>query len=92
MSKGRLHDFTGAEILPGKLVVYSCRQGNIVRMTEAVVKELKSNRVTGRVVPELIVQPTGRTSGWLARKTLTRQTVAATHVVVIGDAPAEGSK
>lgn len=92
MSKGRLHDFTGAEIRPGKVVVYSCRQGNVVRMTEAIVKELKSNRSTGRVVPELVVQPTGRTSGWLGRKTLTRQTIASTHVVVIGDAPEGAAK
>lgn len=91
MSKARLTDFTGAEILPNKIVVYASRQGNLVRMTEAVVKELKSNRSTGRVIPELVVQPTGRDSGFIGRKTLEPQIIAAIHVVVIGDAP-EGTK
>lgn len=91
MSKSRLTDFTGAEIRPGKIVVYATRQGNVVRMTEAIVKELQTNKATGRVVPELLVKPTGRDSGFIARKTLTPQTVAADRVVVIGDAP-KGTK
>lgn len=85
MSKGRLHDFTGAEIYPGRVVAYATRQGNVVRMSEAVVLELQSNKSTGRVIPELKVKPTGRDSGFIARKTLTMQTVAADRVVVIGD-------
>lgn len=92
MSKARLTDFTGAEIRPNRIVVFASRQGNVVRMTEAVVKELKSNRSTGRVVPELVVQPTGRDSGFIGRKTLTPQTIAAVHVAVIGDAPEGESK
>lgn len=92
MAKARLTDFTGAELRPGRLVVYASRQGNLVRMTEAVVLELKSNRSTGRVVPELVVAPTGRDSGFIGRKTLEPQTIAAIHVAVIGDAPEGESK
>lgn len=91
MGKGNLTDFTGAEIYPGRLIAYPTRRGNRVRNTEAVVLELESNRAAGRVVPMLLVKPTGRDSGFIGRKTLTPQHVAAEHVVVIGDAP-EGTK
>jgi hypothetical protein len=92
MSKARLTDFTGAEIRPGRLIAYPTRQGNVVRNTEAVVLERLSNKKTGRIVPMLKVQPTGRDSGFIARSTLKPQTIAATHVVVIGDAPEGESK
>ncbi|MEU7243382.1 hypothetical protein [Streptomyces sparsogenes] len=86
MSKARLTDFTGAEIRPGRLIAYPTRQGNVVRNTEAVVLETLSDKSTGRVVPMLKVRPTGRDSGFIARKTTTVQKIAAEHVVVIGDA------
>ncbi|MGI5404162.1 hypothetical protein ACQEVG_32870 [Streptomyces sp. CA-135486] len=85
MGKARLTDFTGAEIRVGSLIAYPTRQGNVVRNSEAVVLETKSDKSTGRVVPMLKVKPTGRDSGFIARKTLTEQTVSAEHVVVIGD-------
>jgi hypothetical protein len=90
MGRARLTDFTGAEIRPGKLIAYPTRQGNVVRNTEAIVLELMSDRSTGRVVPMLRVQPTGRDSGFIARKTLVAQKVSAEHVVVIGDTEGEG--
>lgn len=86
MSRDRLTDFTGAEIRPGVLIAYPTRRGNRVRNTEAVVKETRSDRRAGRVVPMLRVAPTGRDSGFIARKTLTEQYVSAEHVVVIGNA------
>lgn len=92
MGKVSLNDFTGAEIRPGRLIAYPTRRGNRVRNTEAIVLELKTNRAAGRVVPILKVQPTGRDSGFVARKTLTPQYIAAEHVVVIGDAPEGESK
>ncbi|MFD9205939.1 hypothetical protein ACFVZM_06625 [Streptomyces sioyaensis] len=85
MAKVRLTDFTGAEIRKGSTIAYPTRQGNVVRNSEATVLETMSNRSTGRIVPMLKVQPTGRDSGFIARKTLTPQTIAAEHVVVIGD-------
>lgn len=85
MGKARLTDFTGAEIRPGVLVSYSSRQGNVVRLSEAVVLELESNKSAGIVVPLVKVRPTGRDSGFIARKTLAVQTVAADRMVVIGD-------
>ncbi|WP_405927881.1 hypothetical protein OG554_03530 [Streptomyces griseus] len=86
MARTPLTDFTGAEIKPGKLVVYATRRGNRVRQTEATVVETKTNRAAGRVVPVLTVRPTGRESGISARKTLRLRTIGAEHVVVIGDA------
>lgn len=85
MGKARLTDFTGAEIRPGVLVSYSSRQGNLVRLSEGVVLELATNKRSGIVVPKVKVKPTGRDSGFIARKTLAVQTVAADRMVVIGD-------
>ncbi|MEV6684424.1 hypothetical protein AB0N28_03610 [Streptomyces sp. NPDC051130] len=89
MGKSRLTDFTGAEIRPGRLVSYATRQGNLVRLSEAVVLELKSDKSAGVVVPMVKVKPTGRDSGFIARKTLAVQTVSADRLVVIGDAEGE---
>ncbi|MFD5161012.1 hypothetical protein ACFWMJ_23535 [Streptomyces hawaiiensis] len=91
MSKARLTDFTGAEIRPGVVIAYPTRQGNVVRNSEAIVLETMSDRSTGRVVPMLKVQPTGRDSGFIARKTLTSQKVSAEHVVVIADTKGESA-
>lgn len=90
MAKARLTDFTGAEIRPGSVIAYPSRQGNVVRNSEAIVLETMSDKSTGRVVPMLKVKPTGRDSGFIARKTLAVQTVRAEHVVVIGET--EGTK
>ncbi|MET9126931.1 hypothetical protein [Streptomyces sp. NPDC004528] len=84
MGKARLTDFTGAEIRPGVLVCYSSRQGNVVRLSEGIVKSLESDRSSGIVVPKVKVKPTGRDSGFIGRKTLATQTVAADRMVVIG--------
>ncbi|MEU3729966.1 hypothetical protein AB0E81_11235 [Streptomyces sp. NPDC033538] len=89
MAKSRLTDYTGAEIKPGSLVSYATRQGNLVRLSEAVVLELESNKAAGVVVPLVKVRPTGRDSGFISRKTLAVQTVAADRMVVIGDTKGE---
>ncbi|MFF1625597.1 hypothetical protein [Streptomyces sp. NPDC058272] len=85
MGKARLTDYTGAEIKPGVVVSYSSRQGNVVRLSEAVVLELESNKSAGIVVPLVKVKPTGRDSGFIGRKTLAVQTVAADRMVVIAE-------
>lgn len=85
MGKSRLTDFTGAEIRPGAVIAFPSRQGNRVRNSEAVVLETMSDKSSGRVVPMLKVKPTGRDSGFIARKTLAVQHVSAEHVVVIGE-------
>jgi hypothetical protein len=89
MGKVELTDFTGAVIKPGRLVAYPTRRGNRVRNTEAIVIETMSDKSSGRVVPKLRVQPTGRESGVSARKTMTTQVIGAEHVVVIGDTKGE---
>lgn len=85
MGKARLTDFTGAEIRAGRIVAYPTRQGNRVRNSEAVVLETRTNRSSGRVTPMLRVKPTGRDSGFIARRTLREEIISAEHVVVIGD-------
>jgi hypothetical protein len=85
MGKARLTDYTGAEIKPGVVVSYSSRQGNVVRLSEAVVLELQSSKSAGIVVPLVKVKPTGRDSGFIGRKTLAVQTVAADRMVVIAE-------
>ncbi|MEV3856084.1 hypothetical protein AB0J38_17385 [Streptomyces sp. NPDC050095] len=83
MSKrGHIHDFTGAPILAGDTVVYATRQGNRVRMTEAVVIKTTSALLGGRVVPLLKVKPTGQESGFVRRRSLRVETIAAEHVAV----------
>ncbi|MFE5159118.1 hypothetical protein ACFRNT_11400 [Streptomyces sp. NPDC056697] len=82
--KARLTDFTGAEIRPGAIVSYSTRHGNLVRLSEAVVLETKSDKRAGVVVPKVKVRPTGRDSGFSARKTLNVRTVKADRLVVTG--------
>ncbi|WP_186783694.1 hypothetical protein [Streptomyces sp. CBG33] len=85
MARDRLTDFTGAEIRVGATIAYPTRRGNRVRNSEAIVLETMSDRSTGRVVPMLKVRPTGRDSGFIARKTTAIRTVSAEHAVVIQD-------
>lgn len=81
----KLTDFTGADIIEGSIGVYPSRQGNTVRNSEAIVKQIRSVRdARGRSHPELLVQPTGRDSGHIQRKTLTAVAVAAEHFAVTG--------
>ncbi|MFD9813970.1 hypothetical protein [Streptomyces sp. NPDC059080] len=83
MSKrGAIHDFTGAPIISGDTVVYATRQANRVRMTEAVVIKTTSAILGGRVVPMLKVKPTGQESGFVRRRSLRLETIAAEHVAV----------
>jgi hypothetical protein len=84
MGKSRLTDFTGQEIRPGAVGVYPSRQGNRVRNSEAVVLETKSSRAGGRVRPILVVQPTGRDSGFIQRKTRRTVRVSSEHFAVTG--------
>ncbi len=85
MGKAHLTDFLGQVIRPGCVIVYPTRQGNRVRQSEAVVIETYSDRSTGRVIPMLIVAPTGRDSGFIGRSTLMRRRVSTEHTVVVGD-------
>lgn len=82
--RDRLTDFTGADIAANSRIVYSARRGNRVRMAEGIVLETYTDRSAGRVTPMLRVQPTGRESGFVRRRTQRIVNVGAEHVVVIG--------
>ncbi|OKI19283.1 hypothetical protein [Streptomyces sp. CB03911] len=81
----QLTDFTGADIRVGSVGVYPSRQGNTVRNSEAVVQQIHNIRdAKGRSYPELVVQPTGRDSGHIQRKTRKLVEIAAEHFAVTG--------
>lgn len=86
--RGVVTDYAGNELHEGDLIAYSARQGNRVRMADAVVLEAtaKQARVEGVgmvLVPVLHVQPTGVESGFVKRKTPTPQWITTEHVRLI---------
>lgn len=89
--RGVVTDYAGNELHPGDLVAYSARQGNRVRMADAVVLEASVKRATvpgvGSVlIPVLLVQPTGVESGFVKRKTDTAQWITTEHVRLVAAA------
>ncbi|WP_282203920.1 hypothetical protein [Kitasatospora fiedleri] len=88
----KLTDFTGQPITEGSVGVYPSRQGNTVRNSEGVVRTIRTIRdARGRSHPELLVQPTGRDSGHIQRKTRKTVAVAAEHFAVTGYADPESN-
>ncbi|MFI8084337.1 hypothetical protein ACIF6L_26485 [Kitasatospora sp. NPDC086009] len=81
----KLTDFTGQDIREGSIGVYPSRQGNTVRNSEGIVLQISSVKdARGRSHPELLVQPTGRDSGQIQRKTRKVVAVAVEHFAVTG--------
>ncbi|MFD0276194.1 hypothetical protein ACFVHB_20135 [Kitasatospora sp. NPDC127111] len=81
----KLTDFTGQDVREGAVIVYSTRQANSVRMSEGVVRQVASYRdPKGRTHKTLTVQPTGRDSGDIQRKTRNVVEIAAEHFAVVG--------
>ncbi|WP_223279359.1 hypothetical protein [Streptomyces sp. SDr-06] len=69
-------------------MAYSARQGNRVRVADAIVLEAtaRSTSVEGVgnvLIPVLHIQPTGTESGFTRRKTLTPQWITTEHVRLI---------
>jgi hypothetical protein len=83
--RGVVTDYAGEELYAGDLVAYAARYGNRVRMSDAVVLDVTTKNIGGRLLPTLVVQPTGTDSGWGlgARKTLRPVEVSAEHVRLI---------
>lgn len=83
--RGTVSDYAGEEIYAGDLVTYAARQGNRVRMADAVVLDVTAKKVGGRLTPMLHVQPTGTDSGWGlgTRATLRSVWIGAEHVRLI---------
>lgn len=81
--RGVVTDYAGEELYPGDLIVYSARQGNRVRMTDALVERVTARKAAGRLVPMLLVKPTGVESGFTARKRIRSQWIGAEHARLI---------
>ncbi len=81
----KLTDFMGTDIREGSVGVYPSRQGNTVRNSQAIVRQIRTVRDSkGRAYPELLVQPTGRDSGHIQRKTNKLVEIGAEHFAVTG--------
>ncbi|MGW0929580.1 hypothetical protein [Streptomyces sp. NPDC002644] len=88
MSKrGVVTDYAGEELYKGDLVTYAARQGNRVRMADALVEKVTTRLVNGRVFPMLKLRPTGHESGFTRRRSARAVWIAAEHVRLI--APGE---
>jgi hypothetical protein len=81
--RGVVTDYAGEEIYAGDLVAYAARQGNRVRMTDAIVREATAKLVDGRLRPMLLVEPTGVESGFVKRSTMRAEWVSTEHVRLV---------
>jgi hypothetical protein len=81
--RGVVTDYAGEELYAGDLVTYAVRHGNRVRMTDAVVLDVTTEKVAGRLIPILQVQPTGTESGFTRRRTLDPVKIGAEHVRLV---------
>ena len=83
MSRRVVTDYAGNELHPGDVVCYSARQGNRVRLTDAEIVKVTTRLLAGRLVPMLMVQPTGYESGFARRRSLRRVWIGAEHVRLV---------
>jgi hypothetical protein len=81
--RGVVTDYAGEELYPGDLVAYAARQGNRVRLSDALVLQVTAVLEGGRLRPMLKVQPTGTESGFTRRKSLRTEWIAAEHVRLV---------
>ena len=83
--RGVVCDYAGEELYAGDLVAYATRYANRVRMSDAVVLDVTTERIAGRLIPTLVLQPTGKDSGWAlgVRKSMAPVTIAAEHVRLV---------
>lgn len=81
--RGTVTDYAGDELYAGDLVAYSARQGNRVRMADAIVEKVTTRKALGRVIPMLLVRPTGAESGFVRRQTQRAVWIAAEHVRLV---------
>ncbi|MBB5934585.1 hypothetical protein [Streptomyces zagrosensis] len=85
-------DYSGDEIYRGDLVAYAARQGNRVRMADAIVDKVTARLVDGRLRAMLRVMPTGMESGFTKRRSLRKEWISAEHVrLIVPDVAGERS-
>lgn len=86
--RGVVTDYAGEELHAGDLIAYAARQGNRVRVSDAVILEatVRNTSVEGVgnvLIPVLYIQPTGTESGFAKRKTLVPQRITTEHVRLV---------
>lgn len=86
--RGVVTDYAGEELHAGDLIAYAARQGNRVRMADALVLEatVKATKVEGVgtvLIPVLLIQPTGTESGFAKRRTMRTERITTEHVRLI---------
>ncbi len=81
--RGVVTDYAGEELYPGDLINYAARQGNRVRVSDAVVMKVTARLEGGRLVPMLKVQPTGTESGFTKRRSMRAEWIGAEHARLV---------
>ncbi|MFE9256520.1 hypothetical protein [Streptomyces sp. NPDC006879] len=81
--RGVVTDYAGEELYPGDLINYAARQGNRVRVSDAIIERVTAVLVDGRLRPMLKVQPTGTESGFAKRRTMRAEWISAEHARLI---------
>ncbi|MEU3713602.1 hypothetical protein [Streptomyces catenulae] len=77
--RGTVSDYAGNELYRGDLITYGARQGNRVRLADAIIEKVTVRRVEGILRPMLLVQPTGTESGFVPRKRLRKEWISNEH-------------
>ncbi|WP_172385199.1 hypothetical protein [Streptomyces sp. MNP-20] len=81
--RGVITDYAGEELYRGDLICYATRQGNRVRLSDAVILKATARLVGGRLRPMLKVRPTGAESGFTKRKSMRAEWIGAEHARLI---------
>ncbi|GAB2572593.1 hypothetical protein GCM10027168_01770 [Streptomyces capparidis] len=89
--RGVVTDYAGEELYPGDLINYAARQGNRVRVSDAIIQQVTAVLVDGRLRPMLKVLPTGTESGFTKRRTMRAEWIGAEHArLIMADASRYG--
>lgn len=79
-----ISDYAGNPLWAGDLITYSSRTGNRVRAADAIVLKTTTKRgPLGRLIPMLLVQPTGCESSFVKRRSMRAEWIGAEHVRLI---------
>lgn len=81
--RGVVCDYAGDELFKDDLITYGARQGNRIRMADAVVLKVTAKVVDGRLRPMLKVRPTGPESGFVKRRSFRSLWISAEHARLI---------
>lgn len=91
--RGHVTDYAGEGLRRGDLINYATRYGNRVRASDAIIEDIEIRRAYGKLLPFLLVQPTGVDSGdgLGERLTLRKEWISTEHVRLLRRAPSAES-